>query len=183
MFKRDRYTVTSKNKARTSWLCLPSTKKVLRQLLPLGVATTDDSYVHTYSKAFQREIPSALTYVKTEMHPCCARRGWGMWSPGNPLWSPGTPQMFLPLFPWYSFLPCPDIRDFICSLVTSSLGEGDDRGWDGLMASPTQWTWVWVNSGSWWWTGRPGVLQFMGLQIVRHDWATELNWTEHQVLS
>ena len=46
------------------------------------------------------------------------------------------------------------------------------------MASPTQWTWVWVNSGRWWWTGRPGVLQFMGLQRVRHNWATELNWTE-----
>ena len=55
-------------------------------------------------------------------------------------------------------------------------GEGDDRGWDGWMASPTQWTWVWVNSGSWWWTGRPGILRFMGLQGVRHDWATELNW-------
>ena len=47
-------------------------------------------------------------------------------------------------------------------------GEGDDRGWDGWKASPTQWTWVWVNSGSWWWTGRPGVLQFMD------DWVTEL---------
>ena len=46
------------------------------------------------------------------------------------------------------------------------------------MASPTQWTWVWINSRSWWWTGRPGVLQFMGSQRVRHDWATELNWTE-----
>ena len=57
-------------------------------------------------------------------------------------------------------------------------GEGDDRGWDGWMASPTQWTWVWVDSSSWWWTGRPGVLQSMGLQRVRHDWATELNWTE-----
>ena len=45
------------------------------------------------------------------------------------------------------------------------------------MASPTQWTWVWVNSGSWWWTGRPGVLQSMGSQIVRHDWVTKLNWT------
>ena len=55
-------------------------------------------------------------------------------------------------------------------------GEGDDRGWDGWMASPTWWTWVWVNSGSWWWTGRPGVLQFMGSQRVRHDWGTELNW-------
>ena len=57
-------------------------------------------------------------------------------------------------------------------------GEGDDRGWDGWMASPTRWTWVWVDSGSWWWTGRPGMLRFMGLQRVRHDWATELNWTE-----
>ena len=54
--------------------------------------------------------------------------------------------------------------------------EGADREWDGWMASPTQWTWVWVNSGSWWWTGRPGVLQSMGLQRVRHDWATELNF-------
>ena len=54
-------------------------------------------------------------------------------------------------------------------------GEGDDRGWDGWMASPTQWTWVWVNSGSWWWTGKPGVLQSMGWQRVGHDWVTELN--------
>ena len=57
-------------------------------------------------------------------------------------------------------------------------GEGDNRGWDGWMASLTRRTWVWVNSGSWWWTGRPGVLQFMGSQRVRHDWVTELNWTE-----
>ena len=56
-------------------------------------------------------------------------------------------------------------------------GEGDDRGWNGWMASPTRWTCVWVNSGSWWWTGKPGELQSMGLQRVGHDWATELNWT------
>ena len=56
--------------------------------------------------------------------------------------------------------------------------EGANRGCDGWMASPTQWTWLWVNSGIWWWTGRPGVLQFMGSQRVRHDWATELNWTK-----
>ena len=56
-------------------------------------------------------------------------------------------------------------------------GEGDDRGWDGWMASPTQWTRVWVDAGSWWWTGKPGVLRFMGSQRVRHDWSTELNWT------
>ena len=52
-------------------------------------------------------------------------------------------------------------------------GEGDNRGWDGQMASPTQWTWVWVNSGSWWWTGRPGMLQSMGSQRIRYDWATK----------
>ena len=56
-------------------------------------------------------------------------------------------------------------------------GEGDNRGWDGWMAWPTWWTWVWVNSRSWWWTGRPCVLWFMGLQRVGHDWATELNWS------
>ena len=60
-------------------------------------------------------------------------------------------------------------------------GEGEDKGWDVWMASPTQWTWVWVNSRSWWWTGRPGMLQVVGLQRVVHDWATELNelsWTD-----
>ena len=57
-------------------------------------------------------------------------------------------------------------------------GVGDDKGWDGWLASPTRWTWVWVNSGSWWWTGRPGVLQFMGSERVGHHGATELNWTE-----
>ena len=55
-------------------------------------------------------------------------------------------------------------------------GKGDDIVWDGWMASPTHRTWVWVNSGRWWWTGRPGVLRFMGSQRVRQDWVTELNW-------
>ena len=56
------------------------------------------------------------------------------------------------------------------------------RRWlDGItrsMASPARWTWVWVSSGSWWWTGKPGVLQSIGLQRVGHDWANELNWTD-----
>ena len=51
-------------------------------------------------------------------------------------------------------------------------GEGNDKGWDGWMASSTQWTWVWISSRSSWWTGKPGVLQSMGLQRVRHDWAS-----------
>ena len=60
-------------------------------------------------------------------------------------------------------------------------GEWDDRGWDGWMASLTRWTWVWVNSRIWWWTGMPGVLPFMGSQRVRHYWATELNWLNWDV--
>ena len=55
-------------------------------------------------------------------------------------------------------------------------GEGDNRGWDCWVASPTRWAWVWVNSRSWRWTGRPGMLQSMGSQRVGHDWVTELNW-------
>ena len=57
----------------------------------------------------------------------------------------------------------------------------DDRGWDSWMASLTWQTWVWANSWSWWLTGKPGVLPFMGLQRVRHDWATELNWTGYKI--
>ena len=71
-----------------------------------------------------------------------------------------------------------------CWVRLKAGGEGDDRGWDGWMASPTQWTWIWVNSGSWWWTGRPGVLQSMGLQRVRtrlSNW-TELKLPQHQRL-
>ena len=61
-----------------------------------------------------------------------------------------------------------------CWEILKAGGEGHDRGWDGWMASPTQWTWAWVISGSSWWTGRPGVLWSMGLQRVGHNWATEL---------
>ena len=62
-------------------------------------------------------------------------------------------------------------------------GEEDDRGWVGWMASSTQWTWVWVDSRSWWWTGRPGVLWFMGSQRVVHDWVTELDWNGRKFLT
>ena len=64
-------------------------------------------------------------------------------------------------------------------------GRRDHRGWDGWMASLTQWTLVWVNARNWWWTERPGVLQSMGSHRVGHDWVTELNWTDipHTVTS
>ena len=73
----------------------------------------------------------------------------------------------------------PDVRtdSLEKSLMLGKIeGRRKRRGWDVWMASPTQWTWVWVNSGSWWWTGKPGVLQSMGSQRVGHDWETELNW-------
>ena len=75
-------------------------------------------------------------------------------------------------FTWCLYLVVP----YWCWEGLGAGGEGDDRGWNGWMASLTRWTWVWVNSGSWWSTGRPGVLRFMGSQRVGHDWATELNW-------
>ena len=65
-----------------------------------------------------------------------------------------------------------------CWEILKPGGEADDRGWDGWMASLTQCTWVWVSSGSWWWTGKPGVLQSMVLQRVRDNWETELIWIE-----
>ena len=67
------------------------------------------------------------------------------------------------------------------TLILGRIDGGRRRGWQkwgGWMISPTQWTWVWVNSGSWWWIGRPGMLLSMGSQRVGHDWATELKWTE-----
>ena len=75
----------------------------------------------------------------------------------------------------------PDVKSWfwkrpLCWERSRAEGEGDNREWDGSMASPTWWTWVWVDSGSWWLTGRPGVLQFMGSQRAGHDWVTELNW-------
>ena len=66
---------------------------------------------------------------------------------------------------------------------TGGRRRGDDRGWDGWMVSPIQCTWVWVNSGSWWWTGRPGMLRFMGSQRVRHNRATELNLIELKIIN
>ena len=65
-----------------------------------------------------------------------------------------------------------------CWEILKAGGEGDDRGWDGWIVSPTWWTWVWASSGSWWRTGKPGVLHSMGSQRVGHDWVTELNWIE-----
>ena len=80
---------------------------------------------------------------------------------------------------YFAHLKCEELTHWkrsLCCERLSAGGEGDDRGWDGWMASLTQWTWVWVNSRSWWWTGRPGIAVVHGLQRIRHHWATELNY-------
>jgi len=99
--------------------------------------------------------PSTITGVHSDSHPS------SQWC------HPATSSSVVP----FSF--CPQSIPASESFPMSQL-----FAWGGWMASLTWWTWVWVNSGSWWWTGRPGVLWFMGLQGVRHDWVTELNWTE-----
>ena len=79
--------------------------------------------------------------------------------------------------PWRWGVYCRAIRRWQRPIKSHhwSWGEADDRGWDGWIASLTRWTWVWASSRNWWWTGKPGVLQPMGSQRVRHDWVTELN--------
>ena len=84
-----------------------------------------------------------------------------------------------PLLPQKGLTSCEELTHWKrpwCWEGLGAGGEGDDRGWDGWMASLTWGTWVWVNSGCWWWTGRPGVLWFMGSQRVGHKWVIELNW-------
>ena len=80
-----------------------------------------------------------------------------------PILCPPDAQNWLTLTPW-------------CCKRLKEGGEGDDRGRDGWMASPTWWRWVWPSSGGWWWTGKPGILQSIGSQRIRHNWETELNW-------
>ena len=95
---------------------------------------------------------------------------------------PGVLSSLLPLQQAAPILWPPDMKNWLiwkdcwCWERLKAGGEAGDRGWDGWMASPTRWTWVWASSGSWWRTGKPGVLQTMGSQRVGHDWATELKW-------
>ena len=91
-----------------------------------------------------------------------------------------TPKSWLN-WSWELSLVSPKKRPWCWERLRAG-GEGDDRGWDGWMASLTQWTWVWADSGSWWWTGSPGRLWFMGSQKVRHNWAAELNWYHALIL-
>ena len=83
-----------------------------------------------------------------------------------------------------SILWPPDVKNWLifkrpwCWERLKAGGEGDDRGWDSWLASLTWWTWVWSSSRSWWWTGKPGLLQSIGLQRIGDEWVTELKWTD-----
>ena len=86
--------------------------------------------------------------------------------------------LFLFYPPYYLATSCEELthwKRLWCWEGLGAGGKGDSRGWDGWMASRTRRTWVWVNSRRWWWTGRPGVLWFMGSQRVGYDWATSLS--------
>ena len=106
----------------------------------------------------RRSIQSILK----EISPGCSLKDW-CWSWNSNTLATSFEELTHQKRPW-------------CWAGLGAGGEGDDRGWDGWMALQTRWTWVWVNSRSWWWTGRAGVLRFKGSQRVGHNWATELNW-------
>ena len=125
-----------------------------------------------WTVVLEKTLKSPLDYkeiqpvILKEICPGCVH--WKDWCWG---WSSNT------LATWCEELTC--WKRPWCWERLKAGGEGDNRGWDGWMASPTQWTWIWANSGSWWWTGRPGVLWSMGSQRVGHYGATELNPSLH----
>ena len=126
---------------------------------------------------------------------------WGFWTVAKTLESPLDCKEIQPVHPkgnqsWMfigrtdaeaetPILWQPDVKNWLIekTLMLGTIGGGRRRGWDGWMASLTQWTWVWVSSGSWWWTRRPGMLLSMGSQRVRHDSATGLDWLTRSLLA
>ena len=125
---------------------------------------------------------------------CCRsllRDSWDLWKEIQPVHSKGNQSwVFIGWTDTKAEIPIlwpPHVKNWLIgkdsdagSRGEGAGGEGDDRAWDGWMASPTRWTWVWVNSGRWWWTGRPGVLQFV--RCKESDMTQRLNWTEYIVV-
>ena len=132
---------------------------------------------HKENWALKNRCFWAIVLEKTLESPLDCKEIWPVYSKGDQswifigrtdaeaetpiLWPPGAKNWLI----W---------KDPECWERLKVAEEGDNRGWDGWMAPPTRWTWIWVCSESWWWTGKPGVLQSMGWQRVGHDWATEL---------
>ena len=127
------------------------------KLMLLNCGAGEDSWVTWTARRSSQSILK-------EISPGCSWKDWH-WSWNSSTLATSCKELTCWKRPW-------------CWEELEAEGEGDDRGWDGWMASSTRRTWVWVNSGSWWGTGRPGVQQFMGLQKVGPYWATKLNWTE-----
>ena len=130
--------------------------------------------------------------VQAMLLPPHGRWFWNTWMSKTPHISKNNAMPYSPGIPHSPPVFCSRLRIVYCFLCKDIYhcwrckwpwcwetlrvgGEEDNRRWDGWMASPTQWTWVWVDPGIWWWTGRPGMLWFMGLQVVGHNWVTELN--------
>ena len=160
------------------------------------------TYVCTQSRDIT--FPTKVHLVKATVFPVvmcgCAPKNWCFWIvvSGKTLESPLDCKEIKPVNPkgnqfWIyigrtdaeaeaAILWPPDVKSWLIGKRSwrwarlKAGGEGDDRGWDGWMASSIWWTRVWASSGSWWWTGKPRVLQSMGSQRIEHGWATELNW-------
>ena len=135
-----------------------------------------------------KSFPSQMEFIPSRNLPSLQ---WATQLLGRPEECPSSSDSLFPPLPSWSTGCCPfssSYPDPCCEELThwkrpwcwerlKAGGEGDDRGWDGGMPSPMQWTWVWASSRSWWWTGKPGLLQSVGSQRVGHDWETELNWS------
>ena len=137
-------------------------------ILWYGSAKTELSNLSMSFKAYVAVVVSSLSHIWLFCDPMDYRRSvlgvhWKDWCWS---WSSNT------LATWWKELT-PWKRPWRWERLKAG-GEGDDRGWDGWIASPTRWTWVWASSGSCWWTGRPGVLRSMWSQRVGHNWATKL---------
>ena len=120
-------------------------------------------------------VESGLRIMPLASAPCW---NWGKWEIAEEeaeKWCGDSIRSSDPLATWFKELT--HCKRPWCWERSKAGGEGDDKGWDGWMASPAQWTWVCVDTRSWWWTGRPGMLCFMGSQRGGPDWATELNRT------
>ena len=133
----------------------PQRKLSIKELMLLNCGTGEDSWESLGLQGIQ----TSQSYWKSTLNILCM--DW-CWSSNTSATQSKEPTHWKR--PW-------------CWERLKTRGEGDNRGEDGWMASPTQWTWVWANSKRWR-TGRPGMLQSMGSQRVGHDWATELNWIE-----
>ena len=127
----------------------------------------------TNSATWEVPLHTISTYGVTWLLPCLRKSVLSIhWKDWCSRWNSN------PLATWCEELT--HLKSLWCWERLKAGGEGVNRRWVGWLASPTRWTWIWASSGSWWWTGRPGVLQSMGLQRVGQDWATKLNWMKDE---